>query len=401
MAQENKANASILALNGLRYTMPAPLSTTLIRTHKKQFSQRTSYTPGSTIVFDLNVSGFIDPELSYMKFSVQAVGADAGFGSTGSACNLFRDIRIQSKTGVELDRIQHLNEYSVYRVNYTQDVDKNTEIAGLTGQANGSAAVTAAAPVDFLLPMSWLSGLYRPSVKGQMIPPHLIAGARIEIQLETFSRALVSAGATTDYVLTNPVIVHMEHALNDNTLKAITSESQTGLEYAYPRVFSTQESSANATFNHQIKKAVSQATEIFTAVHPTVGQNAIAVDSFLSIVSPPASSSFQYRLGSSYFPHQVVQSNAEAYMISKQGWKNSKEDGVATASFANWTTNGLYCVGVPLKTDHSISSSGVAINNSATLELTFTQTAVDKTYYSFLTYTALIKAFLSSVVAKI
>ena len=65
--ESNSANAMVLAVNGLKFSMPKPLSTTLVRTFKRQYSQRQSYSASDTIVFDLNVTGQVDPEISYFK----------------------------------------------------------------------------------------------------------------------------------------------------------------------------------------------------------------------------------------------------------------------------------------------------------------------------------------------
>lgn len=412
MSSESKssANSSVLALNGLRYKMPAPLSTSVMRTHKKQYSQRQAYASGETIVFDINSTGFIDPEMSYLRMTIAAVGANAGFGAYGSAMNVIRDVRIQSKNGTELDRIQSANEYSVYRTNYNidkQELLANEPMTGFGTMAGPTVAnAVTVAGNTFLIPLSWVSGLFRPHVKGQKIPPHLLSGARIELQLESFGRALVSGGATTGYNITNPQIVLMEHTLNDNSLKVLTEESaNNGLEYVYDRVFTTVESTPNQVLSTQVRKAVSQATSVFCAVHLTTGQSDVAADSFLSADNAGNGhfGSFTYRLGSNYFPHQVVDERKEAFNISRMSMKNEPVGAVSTVTFDNWNTQ-LLQVGVQLKTDSDISSSGLAVNNSATVELQYDAGAAlvgGRTYYIFMVYTALARSFLSQSSIKI
>lgn len=399
----SSANASVLALNGLRYKMPQPLSTSIIRTHKKQYSQRQSYASTDTVVFDINSTGFVDPELSYLRLTVNAVGSTAGFGAFGSAMKLIRDVRIQSKNGTELDRIQSANEYSVFRTNYTIAKDELMANTPLTGFGNGNAAIAVGgAGTTFLIPLSWVSGLFRPHVKGQKIPPHLLSGARIELQLEAFGRALFSAGACTDYTIKNPQIVLMEHTLNDNSLKVITEEAaNNGLEYVFDRVFTSIEANTTGTLSTQVRKAVSQATHVFTSIHPSAGQNAIASDSFISGAATTDLTSFQYRLGSNYFPHQVVLEHKEAYDISRMSLRNSQDGAISTVSYDNWNTQGLLQVGVSLKTDNDISSSGLAVNNSATVEIILDAPASSRVFYTFMVYTALARSFLQQVSLKI
>ena len=98
---DNQQNLAVLQVNGLRYTMPQNLSTTLVRTHKICYADRGIYLPGETVSFTFNVSGFIDPDKSYLRFDVstrsQAGNHTSGFGTFGSGMNFFRDMRLQSK----------------------------------------------------------------------------------------------------------------------------------------------------------------------------------------------------------------------------------------------------------------------------------------------------------------
>ena len=50
MEQSANANAMVMATNGLRYTLPKPLSTTLVRTFKKNYAQRQTSQPAKTCV---------------------------------------------------------------------------------------------------------------------------------------------------------------------------------------------------------------------------------------------------------------------------------------------------------------------------------------------------------------
>ena len=402
MTSETSANSAILQLNGLRYKTPQALSTTLFRTHKKSYSQRQSYQALETIVFDINTSAFVDCEKSYLKFKIQATGADAGTGAIGSIMNIFRDIRISSKNGQELDRIQSLNEYSVYRTSYELDVDQLIANQPLTGLAGGNANVTTAAPVEFIVPLTWLAGFFNPHVKGQKLPPHIWSGCRVELALESHTRAFISAGACTGYTITSPELVMMEHMPNDSTMKTVTESSQTGLEWTYSRVFTSLESSSNLTVTTDIKKAVSQATNVFCAIHPTASQNLLTADSFLSIANASATSEYQFRLGSMYLPNAPVVGLKESYLMTKQAFKEGEHlKGVATASYPNYSTGGLYAIGIPLQSDNSISSSGLAVNNSATISMSYTGDTNDKSYHLFLVYTALARGFLNSVSVKI
>ena len=427
MAEGNKM---VMSTNGLRYVMPQPLSTTLVRTHKKQYSQRQTYSPGDTIVFDLNVSGQVDPEKSYLTFEVvvEAKGAgvnqvafdyEGGIGETlginthQSALALIRDWRIQSKNGVELDRIQSLNVYSHIHNTMNFDNDwmlghkKSLGIFQNFGESDSSKLVDGKSTktVRFTIPCQMISGFFRPHVKGQKIPNHLLSGARVELQLESSARAFCMKGATGDstltYTVNNPQFVFMEHTLNDNTLKVLTQESaNNGLEYVYDRVFTSLETTANQQVETQIKKAVSQGTAIVTAVYPAADQNLLGASGFKTHPSTILGS-YQYRIASNYFPHQQVENASEAYFVSQYTFDGMR-DRKAPAFDETRFNDGNFYVGVPLKSDHSISSSGLAINNSATAAFSFRATDTgNKVYYTFLVYTALARCFLSQVSVKV
>lgn len=400
-SESNSANAMVLATNGLRYQMPKPLSTTLVRTFKRQYSQRQSYSAGDTIVFDLNVTGQVDPEVSYLVFNISS-DQDFGFGQNGG-CAVIRDIRISSKNGVELDRIQSFNAWSHLYLSHMVDesqIEKEGFLTGIntTYVANGA---------NIVIPLTWLSGLFRPHVKGQKVPSHMLSGARIEIQLESVGRALRSvalAGSSTTYTIEKPTLCLMEHTLNDNTLKVLTEESaNNGLEYVYDRVFTSIETSSNAIVNTQIKKAVSQATAVITTVHDPAKQNDVKSLSFesLNVAGNAHFEKFQYRLGSNYFPHQTCDNLQEAYRITESTYDINRQNGVVSANNVISYFTKFFAVGVPLKSEHGISSSGLAVNNSATIALEYEGDTSSKIYYTFLIYTALARAFLNQVSVKI
>ena len=398
MTESSSANSMVLATNGLRYVMPKPLSTTLVRTFKKNYSQRQTYSETETIVFDLNVTGQVDPEISYLTLKLSS-DQEFQFGING-VCSIIRDIRISSKNGVELDRIQSFNAWAQLYLSAMVDKSKLDKMGRLAGI---SETFTAGTQHNFIIPLTWLSGLFRPHVKGQKVPSHMLSGARVEIQLESVGRALHrTTTSPTAYQVDKATLVMMEHTLNDNTLKVLTEESaNNGLEYVYDRVFTSPETSANAVFNNQIKKAVSQATAVITTVHLPANQNSVTVNSFISLDPDGVFSKFQYRLGSNYFPHQVCDNLEEAYQITESTYECSREKGVSSAtSLAEYKTK-YFAVGVPLKSEHGVTSSGLAVNNSATIALEFEGDNSNKIYYTFLIYTAVARCFLNQTSVKI
>ena len=400
---ESNVNSQILATNGLRYKMPMPLSTTMVRTLKRQYSQKQSYDSNETIVFDLNVSGQVDPEKSYLTFKFKCLdnnsaGVASAFGRNGFL-SLIREIKISSKNGVELERIQHLNQYAQYWIPANNSAVETARTALLTGYERGYSAGDSGAGVRVVIPMRSITALFRPHIKGQKIPSMLLAGSRIEITLESVARAVTTTGAPVKFVVEAPTIVLMEHACNDNTLKVLTQESsQNGLEYVYDRVFTSYEESNSAIVNLQIKKAVSQATSVTTVITDPNNVNSQNAESFNSVdvnATPALFSKFNYRHASNYYPHQAIDNVGEVFNL--QNCNNVDDNSIAYAEFLTENFN----VSTPLKTEHSISSSGLAVNNSASISLEYEGNTTNKTYYTFLVYTCLARAFLNQITVKI
>ena len=397
---DNQSEKKVMAVNGLFYQMPAPLSTTLIRTYKKQYSQRTQYSPGDTIVFDFNVSGFVDPELCHIKLQVDAVGQNSYFDPRGSVANLFREVRLQSKNGAELDRIEHVNDWVHHYLMNNYPADKLQEYATNWGYQQGPGTMIAGQSYIYTLPLSFILGAFRPYVKGQKVPPQMLSGARLEIQLENANKALIST-AGGSYNVVRPEILLMEHTLNDNSNKVIVENSANdGLEYAYPRIFTSVESSSVADFNSQIKKAVSQATAVYTIPKPSAQQSDITADSFESLAGIGNFNDYSYRIGSNYFPHQIVDNIAEAFEISSNVCgKREKRSPITNASLYRLN---LFHMSVPIKKENDISASGLAVNNSTSLEVRYNSGNTNaKTIYTFLEYVTLARVFLSQVSVKI
>lgn len=397
--ESNQAEKKVLNLNGLFYQVPPPLSTTLNRTYKKNYSQRTEYGPGDTIVFDMNVSGFVDPELAFIKFTVEAVGQNSNFGARQSVANLFREIRIQSKNGAELDRIEHANDWINHYLLACEDGRKPEEY-GLNWGHGGSNQV-AGQQYTYTFPLYLMTGLFRPYVKGQKIPPQILSGSRIEIQLESSAKALISTTGGS-YKVIKPEIVLMEHALNDNSNKIIVEQSaNNGLEYVYPRVFSVVENSTASEFNTQVKKAVSQACACYVLPKLTGAQGDITQNSFITLNGTGNFQQFQVRVGSNYYPHQSIEDLSTAHEISSLvcGKRHKQSPLITSNSYRNV---GEFHMSVPLKKEHDISASGLAINNSAALEVRYVSgNTTDKTIYIFMEYICLARSFLSQTSVKI
>jgi hypothetical protein len=381
-------DSALMAMNGLKYAMPQPLSVAVNRTFKRQYSQRQDYAPGQTMVFDINSgSDYIDPSSCNLNFDVTfkttttpTAGDVIGFGTGAGAASLIEEIRIISKNGTEIDRTQNANVLAKIMADYVYSADGQVmlENAGYnqTATAGGSGVFTA---VKYTIPMSLISGFFRPTVKGMKIPAGLASGLRIELVLASAARALELTPATSasgvGYDVTDPVMLFSSVSLNDPTQSVLMTESaKSGLEYTYPSYFDTPVGlGTGLQINEQVKKAVSQATRVFATVYNTSGGAAVGNELYDGFQSIPSSqfANYQYRVGSSYYPQQTVDSVSEAIYVTNATFDKMRDDRVNpnSVTLSEYTTGGKFLIGHPLETDDRLNLSGIPLNNSNVLEL--------------------------------
>jgi len=254
----------------------------------------------------------------------------------------------------------------------------------------------------FLIPLSCLSTYWRP-IDGQLMPPQLASGLRVELSLEDFRTALTrTSGAITGYEITDCYFQLDQVELTDETQRAINMESaKDGLEWSYERVFaSTSQLPANQTTTSvQLRKAVSQACYVYSIPISTADKIDIDADSLVAVTYN--ADTFQYRLGSLYFPFQRIEDGSdgrESCMIAYQTFDKLRhafhETSVTPAEFKNK----FGIMAASLERDQSLQFSGLAVNNSRTLELdaTFESVAEGQEIITFLVYCGVARAFIDN-----
>ena len=374
-------NSALFSANGLLYKMPQPLSTCVNRTFKKQYSQRQSYSQTDTIVFDVNSgSSYVDPASCMLTFGIELAFATNGvdgdnrvsFGS-GSACNLIQEIRILSKNGCEVDRTQSAGVLAKIQKDYMYNVDGQKMLSN----AGAGVSMEGGERYKFAIPLSFLSGFFRPVVKGMKIPSGLASGLRIELITARPARALqITAGTGTgvSYSIHNPEMLFSSSDLNDPTQAVLLKESaETGLEYTFPSYFSTNLTTAQTQITEQVKKAVSQCCRVFTSVYDVSGAGSVldeSNDGFKSVNSDQMKT-YQYRVGANYYPQAHVDSQSEALYVTQACFDKTRDirTNPCSVSITEYDSGGKFLVGHGLETDDRLNLSGIPLNNSSTLEL--------------------------------
>lgn len=379
----NESGDADLLVNNLVYEQPKALSLAVNRTYNNQYFQRSDYTgsKSTTCIIDWN-SGtqYINTENSFLTFKLTVTGGDANFGS-GSAMNIFNEIRIKTRSGVEIDRLELANLWSLKDSTY-QKPDSYLKTMG-TAQGFSANRLTSdpAMLIDgvakrFCLPLSVLSPFFRP-MKKQLLPPQLASGLKVEMVLEDFRTALVKKSITdlTGYTISDIRFVLDAVDLTDDTQRTINMESASeGLEYAYERIYTSVSNlpAGQLSLSAQVQKAVSQAcfaTAMTIKSDDRVNQN---VDSFASTGFPYKS--YQFRLGSLYFPHQRVlltdvQDASEPYTLAMSTYDKLRHIYAEPSLNLDTYKQTQGVIATSFEKDQNLNMSGLPINNSRVLEL--------------------------------
>lgn len=412
---EDSKGADLL-VNNLSFESPKALSLAVNRSYQKSFFQRSQYTGdrSTTMICDLNSgTSFINCANSYLAVSIQLEGGAftaASFGS-GSAMNIINEVRIRSRSGVELDRVQNANIWSLFDSVYNRSAQNLDTIGALEGFSVGRDPMNSVLDIDaagngaivkFLIPLGCMSPYFKP-MQGQLLPPQLASGLRIELSLEDYRTALYQiSGGVTGYKITDCYLQLDSVELTDETQRTLNMDSaKDGLEWSYERIYTTitQQPSAQTSISAQVRKAVSQACLVYSLAISGADKVDITKDSLVAV--PFNVTTFQYRLGSLYFPTQRIENAAdgsEATLIAYETFDKLRhtfrETSVTPATFK--AKFGV--LAASLERDQSLQFSGLAVNNSRTLELdaTFATVAENLEVYTFLQYCSVARAFIDN-----
>jgi len=411
--------SSDLRINNLVYSQPAALSLAVDRSLKRQFFQRSNYegSRSTTMICDWNTgTSYVNMSNSYLSIKVKLTGgatSAANFGS-GSAMNFLNEVRIQSRSGTELDRLQNANLWSKFDSLYQMPNEWLSTVGSVQGfgatrtGSTDSANMNTTTSVRFNIPLAQISTFFRPLKAGQLLPPQLASGLHFEITLEDFRTALFQkVTGITGYNLESLYFQLDTVQMTDDCQRTINDISaNTGLEYTYNRIYTsqTQLPTSQLSLSQQIRKAVSQACYVSTITLSQADKVDITKDSLNAI--PFNYDSFQYRLGSLYFPNQAItdaSDGVEAYTISQSTYDKMKHAyNAGSITLANFVARHGVLSG-SFEKDTSLDISGLPINNSRVLELNAQYVAVAEALevYSFLQYTSVARTFLDNTAVAI
>lgn len=407
-----------IKMNELEYKLPMHVSDISLRNRRKFFFQQNSYNGGSTMLCDLQSSSFyVDPRNSYLVFSVELTGTEAGahnarFG-IGSAFNIIRSSVLTSRTGTELSRSDRVNLYRA-KVDRFEKSDTWFKTVGRVagyGTSTGGDYDNVMTVLDgqttvtkeFCLPLHMVSPFFNIQ-NSSYLPPQICSGLRLEILLENINTAFKKDAGVTSYRIVDPALMLDLYKFSDKTDSVMTNVAHTAslpLVWNEYDIFSTVSSVAN-NLTLDIRKTASKASHaigISRLSDNVSGANAATVDSFLS--EDYKFTATQARYGSVYEPQSAISSVPEAYMNSLHLFRSKKAKHEIDVSPEDFETGGMGLIGVNLNRSQLYDHQTLVLNNSHSLSF---QTSFDDSQSrqidTFIVYTKLCKTFTNNSFVK-
>lgn len=465
----------LISWNNLVYTMPVTNSVVASRNQKCYRASNPVYTvndnsTSSNIIFTIQSGNqFIDWKKSTLNFTLAPTyswnpkqghkfsGTILNYGS-GSVCNLFRGIIVQSRSGTELLRIDEFGRYRALYDRMTRDRDWFDSVGDsidycqpLRGESMNASYVpeinpprvtapfytdpldqkqadalvgdgTVAqlveyAPRSYAIPMYLFGGLFE---SDQLCPSMLASGLRIELILEAPNIAFMGSNEVAfdryhihSYKIEEASICCDTHLLNDAASRQLTETSaNNGLEVTYTQIFHQKASSQLGDTELILSRAVSRALHAFGGKFVnrayTAEKNKLLATDFYILYEIPVKQ--QWRLGSQYYPHQSMKHLADQYMnilYSTEQMSNKK-----APCFSRWQYHELHpAIMATFERSSLLNYSGMAVNNSRTLSTSVTWSnsvntdvvAPHMTYELsvWLVHVSVAKAFLNNIIVSI
>ena len=412
---------SLLQVNQLSYKLPPQISIASKCTHVINYSQQASYNGGETVIFDSQTgSQFVDPAASYLRLVVKPAEANFGFGS-GSVNNIFSRVVVRTQTGAELSRCEDynlLNKFMERYANSTAWFDSMGRSQGFIKNVSAANTYSDSIPVGgrlYVVPVQCLMACMNP-IGAKLVPPNIMSGLRIEIQLASASDAFCAVNQSTtpganltSYTVSRPEMHWKVYELADAFQRKIQEMAAQGLNYLYKETFHTIVSTGTADINFDIKKAASKALTcriITRDASVGVGRDTFAAKVFNY-------ETLQANIGSEYWPNQKLQIDGTptannineayyytAYAVDKlEAWSPPSVGPAQFLGVADYTkyNNGMICFN--LNKSNVSELAGYTTSNSRALLINLKQTSADNVRLdAYLTFLRLAKVMVSNVI---
>lgn len=370
-------------INHLVYLRPSNGALIDKRTTKSYNFSNASYEPGANMQCIINSGGdFIWGPSSYLRVELNRTGGSAD----ASILNCFKSIRLTHRSGEVLEYIQDYNVLGNIMRSYMVSLEDNVKVESLIDIS------TAANNIVCCVPMWMLLGVF--SSQEAFIPGGFLAGAKLEIELESNDIALINAS----YSDVRPTIVLDSAQVYDSVQKQLLEEQAdvagSGLQFTYSTYFSTANNFNGPNVNFDVQQSASITECVFATVRE-VDDLAGDKDSFKFLAK---SERYQFRLGSQYFPQQPINSTAaeqvEPYMQTLVTFESAPHQYMGSPANAGGTSvnidafllnRAVYSTTLE-KSASGLSLTGEPTNNSRILNLEMTKANANHRVNIFLKY---------------
>jgi len=450
------ALSTLLNANNLdSYVLPSALSVTVARSFKQSYPVANTYSVGPAATSSSTVSFVLTPGADYVFgpdsfFTFKLVSTTPGatlhswFGEHGSVLNIFKSIRLTHASGTEIEYIDNLNllnsmkmayerdetyrssEGTAFGMTYRSKSARDQLHAGanvvavdvengdgdikqgwaLSGTGGGGRYIVVDSPSgnEFSVPLSALSEFFN---SDKLLPPYVLAGMRIELELASPNisiQGIVDAtgatGQNTSEVSQTLSDMRMQldsHTLSDSVAKAIARMSANeGLDLHFSSWFHDRHQMTNTSATINITKALSRVEDI-TLVPRILGNT---VDTIVGTAhdslraKPYETSKWQISIGSMFFPSHPVEKAVAAYRLAVQGRRH-----MAGVDIHAYAVDGLGVLRGAMERSQILNGSGIAVSatRGATVHITDTESPLIDL---FVKHTRLCSVFLDNAIVR-
>tara|TARA_R110000803_G_scaffold98452_2_gene166527 strand:- start:1418 stop:2650 length:1233 start_codon:yes stop_codon:yes gene_type:complete len=304
-----------LIVNNLVYSVPPSSTAAIERSYKRGYFDNRSYAEERTMRCVVQTGAqYVNCATSSLVIKVKPVhdGTSVNWG-VGSAANLIKNVRVFSKSGVELSNILNTNLNRVCEDYATEDLDWFTSVGALMGYDSSPGAdhdmPTSATTYEFVIPLCKVSPVFAP-LGEQLMPASLASGLILEIDLESATKAfkLEGAGAVASSYTIEDIYLNLDNTtLNDMTVMTLNDiTAKQLLEWSYVDVYNSNltHNEGSSLLSTSINKSVSFADHIVAAIQNQTTADK-AADNFI-IPWTSSAGKYQYSLGSVQLPSNVM-----------------------------------------------------------------------------------------------
>lgn len=442
-AQGDAGLRTLLNANNLDgWALPTALSVTVSRSHKKSYALSTEFRTNqiSTVGYTLKPGAdYVYGPDSYIMFDLKLLNLDTGtatFGEHGSVLNIFKSVRLTHASGNEVEFVKSANLLNAFKCSYERTRRWRQTTGSVMGYNKGRYAVkghtkkpastddssthtedTRQVTTDlfqlspggdtFCVPLSILSEMFNAD---KLIPPYMLAGLRLQLELESPYVALqgydsgkktpvqLTQTAPLEFSLTNCEMHLDSHTLTDSVQKALARMSaMEGLDLHFPSWYADTHPINSGSQTVNVTKALSRVEDI-QLVERVPAQHAsdIATTIFNSMTSAPylPTTTWQISIGSMFFPSHSVKKPEFAYILAQQG-RDIDND----ITFADFQAGGLGVMRGNMERSQILNGSGIAISATRGASI-HVETTSGNEVEVFVKHTRLVSVFLDNVVVR-